>query len=89
MLRSVFMYKFCKNKSPQKILPKKNYNLGQFFFRQFKKIYIFGVCKNLGCLGPLVLEEIDPAQTVVNPLGAPCFLAEIFTFIYIPARWHH
>jgi hypothetical protein len=68
----VLMDKFCKKNRQKKI---------QFFFsgnvlRNFFLIF-FGyrgftanlgyACKNLGCLGPLVLEEIDFARTVVNP----------------------
>jgi hypothetical protein len=60
-----FHKKFTKKHLRKKIL------------KNFREIFFFGyrgftanlgyACKNLGGLGPLVWEEIDPAQTVVNP----------------------
>jgi hypothetical protein len=58
---------FKKNISPKNISKKKF----QKIFREFVFQIFFGYrgpTQNVGCLGPLVLKEIDPAQTVVNPI---------------------
>jgi hypothetical protein len=71
------MKKICKKIGKKNFTKKKFKFFFQKMFREFLKKNFFGyrvstanfgyVCKHLGCLGPLVLEEIYPAQTVVNP----------------------
>jgi hypothetical protein len=71
----VFIKKKFKKKSPNKFLPKKNFKKKNTEnFPRIKKIGYRGftanlgyACENLGGLGPLVWEEIDPAQTVHKP----------------------
>jgi hypothetical protein len=65
----VFTEFFCK-KIAKKIFTKKNFLkicFLNFFWYRGSTANLGYACKNLGCLGLEVLEEIVPAPTVVNP----------------------